>query len=80
MTLLKASKRFHFIIYADDTTLSTSIKIVIKNAKDVNVVSKLNAELAYVSDWLKTNKLSLSVQKCKYMIFHTNRKKINPYN
>ncbi len=61
--IAQASKHFDFIIYADDTTLSTTIEIVFNNAKDVNVVSKLNAELANVSDWLKTNKLSLSVQK-----------------
>ncbi len=34
-------------------------------------------ELAGINDWLKTNKLSINVNKCKYMIFHTFRKKVN---
>ncbi len=38
----------------------------------------LNTELANVSKWLKVNKLSLNVNKSKYMIFHTNRKQVNP--
>ncbi len=33
-------------------------------------------ELACISDWLKTNKLSLSIEKSKYMIFHTTQKKV----
>ncbi len=31
-----------------------------------------------VNDWLKLNKLSLNLKKCKYMIFHTHRKKVKP--
>ncbi len=34
-------------------------------------------ELAGIKDWLKTNKLSININKCKYMIFHTFRKKVN---
>ncbi len=51
--IAQANKLFDFIINVDDTTLSTTIEIVFNNAKDVNVVSKLNAELANVTDWLK---------------------------
>ncbi len=43
----------------------------------MNTVSKINAELVDVSSWLKTNKLSLSVRKCIYIIFHTIRTKVN---
>ncbi len=39
----QASQIFDFIIYADNTTLSTTIEIIFNNAKYVNVVSKLNA-------------------------------------
>ncbi len=34
-------------------------------------------ELAGITDWLKTNKLSLSINKCKYIIFHTPQKNVN---
>ncbi len=33
-------------------------------------------ELASISDWLKANKLSLSIEKSKYMIFHTLQKNV----
>ncbi len=31
-----------------------------------------------MNDWLKLNKLSLNLKKCKYMIFHTHRKIVKP--
>ncbi len=37
----------------------------------------LDSELANVSNWLKLNKLSLNVQKCKYIIFHMPKKYVN---
>ncbi len=33
-------------------------------------------ELAGISDWLKTNKLSFTIAKSKYMIFHTPQTKV----
>ncbi len=41
----------------------------------IDLESYINIELASISDWLKTNKLSLSIEKSKYMIFHTPQKK-----
>jgi hypothetical protein len=76
--IAQASKLFDFIIYEDDTTLSTTLEIVIKNTQPHTAEGILNTELANVSEWLKVNMLSLNVNKSKYMIFHTNRKQINP--
>ncbi len=76
--IAQASELLDFIICANDTTLSTTIEIIFHSIKYLNVVSRLNAELANISDRLKANKLSLSVQKCKYMIFHTIRKQVHP--
>ena len=59
------SKYFKFIIYADDTTLMGNL-----NEFDIN------KELSKLSIWLKLNKLSFSVSKSKFMIFHHPRKKI----
>ncbi len=53
------------IIYADDTTLSTTLEIVLRNAQTLDTESTLNNELANVSNCLTLNKLSLNVQKCK---------------
>ncbi len=73
-----ASKLFKFIIYADDTTLNTSIELVARNSPGTDISTALNVELAKISDWLCSNKLSLNVNKLKYMIFHKPQKTINP--
>ncbi len=66
-----ASKIFDFIIYADHTTLSGTLKIIFRNTynKDINKV--INEELKKINDWLKTNNLSIDITKSKYMLFHT---------
>ncbi len=71
-----ASKLFDFIIYADDTTLSTTIEIVVKSTTNLPISDILNNELSLVNNWLKINKLSLNIKKSKCMIFHTNKKKL----
>jgi len=65
------TKHFHSIVYADDTTLMTSINSSI-GYNDIQM--KLNKELKEINDWLKTNKLSLNIKKTKCMIFHTPQK------
>ena len=37
----------------------------------------LSSELNKIIEWLKINKLSLNIKKCKFMIFHTPQKKIS---
>ncbi len=69
--IVNSSNLFDFIIYADDTTLSNTLENIIRNK---NNTDNINMELASISDWLKTNKLSLSFYKTKYMIFHTPQK------
>ncbi len=63
--------------YADDTTLSTTIEVIINNINNAVVESKINLELACINDLLKCNKLSLNITKCKYMIFHTPQKMVS---
>ncbi len=67
-----ASKMFDFIIYADDTTLSTTIEICIRTTTDLTTSDILNNELSMVNNWLKEN----FIKKSKYMIFHTGKKKV----
>ncbi len=63
------SKMFDFIIYADDTTLSTIIEIVVRSTTDLTINEILNNELSMVNNWLKVNQLSLNIKKkSKYMI------------
>ncbi len=74
--IARASKPFYFIIYADDTTFSNAIEIVVKTTTNLPISDILNKELSMVNNWLKVNKLSLYIKKNKYMIFHTNKKKV----
>ncbi len=39
------SKLFNFIIYTDDTTLSTTLEIVLKNKPNLNIDTTLTSEL-----------------------------------
>lgn len=62
-----ASDRFKVILYADDSTLSTSINLL--NADE----NSINIELDKISVWLKLNKLSLNVAKTKAIIFSSKK-------
>ena len=67
--IAQSSKHFNFIIYADDTTLCSTLKV---NTD----ATQLNMELNNVSRWLNLNKLSLNVKKTKAMALHMPQKKI----
>ena len=55
-------------MYADNTTLTTTLNSNISNEATINVA------LDDINTWLKLNKLSLNVKKSKYMIFHMKMK------
>ena len=63
---------FHFIKYADDTTL-LSPNVSYNN----HISTVINDEINKVYKWLCANKLSLNIQKTKYIIFHNQGKNIN---
>ena len=69
--LSNVSDKFKLINYADDSTLSSTLKVFLKN-QDENI----NKELSKVSEWLKVNKLSLNIGKTKFMIFSIRNKKV----
>ena len=56
-----------FVHYADDTTIFSSDN----NIERLSI--EINQSLSSVSEWLRTNRLSLNIKKTSYMIF-TNRK------
>ena len=60
-----SSNFFNFLMYADDITLFCCLE-------DIDSVNKelvLNSELKSVHLWLSANKLTLNVNKSKYMLF-----------
>ena len=75
----QASTRFNFIMYADDTTLSSTIDSLCHNGNINDVSEIINNELCKINEWLKINKLSLNVNKSKYIIFKKpNKRTVNP--
>ena len=65
--LPSASDMFGILMYADDTTLFCNFD----NNCNGDVI---NAELNSVYSWLCSNRLSLNVEKTKYVSFHTAQK------
>ena len=63
--IAKSSDSFDFICYADDTTLSSIMNDF--NSTDNSIENNINNELAKVNDWLKINKLSLNIDKTKFI-------------
>ena len=63
-----ASNFFKAILYADDSTLITSL-----DTSEVNI----NYELSKISNWLKLNMLSINVSKSKFIVFHMPQKGFN---
>ena len=57
------------ILYADDTC------VLLNGKRYTDLIALLNSELEKLSLRLRSNKLSLNVQKTYYMIFHRARKK-----
>ena len=70
--LCNASELFKMIIYADDTTLYSTLDVF-----GNYIFKKLNFELKKVADWLKLNKLSINIKKTKFMVFHMPQKQVN---
>ena len=65
------SEAFNFILYADDTSLFAALDI-----SEDNFSQFLNIELDRVYEWLCCNKLSLNLDKTKFMFFHHHKKNI----
>ena len=59
----KSSPRLSFLHFADDSSIFFS------HRNPNYLVDTLNNELRCASDWIKSNKLSLNLQKTNYMLF-----------
>ncbi len=52
--IANASNLFNFIIYADDTILSTTLDMIVtKDTTNGNIERKINRELVSINNWLK---------------------------
>ena len=74
--LISISNNLKFIMYADDTTIYFNLE----DFDPYHLKRDINNELEKITLWLKMNKLSLNVQKTKFMIFHRKQKQISELN
>ena len=68
--LVTVSKKFKFIVYADDMTIYFNLEYL----SGINVEENVSNELNNVSSWRSLNRLSLNTDKTKCMTFHTRQK------
>ena len=71
-----SSEKFKCVMYADDTTLTSTLETFSTNELNGNPASSINIELNKISEWLKLNRLTLNVKKTKDMLFKTSKKKV----
>ena len=77
-----ASDKFNAIIYADGTSLLSSlcsfnVRVQRNTTNIAELSAHINLELGNIQEWLNINKLSLNVQKTKFMIFHNYQRDIS---
>ena len=66
--LPNVSPLFKYILFADDTSLLSSIEYSIP-INDTNTNELMNIELCNICNWLAVNKLSVNVSKTKFWYF-----------
>ncbi len=71
-------------MFADDTSLLATLRafytFLPKSKGDIDILSRrITYELSLVNDWLQINKLSLNIDKTKYMLFHNTQRKMTVY-
>ena len=72
--IVSTSNMLQFILFADDTT-------IIFSDKDISSkVDLINTELKEVTNWLKTNKLSVNASKTNFTITGTTHQTSKPEN
>ena len=78
--LKSATSKFDLVMYADDTTLVSTLENFgdRNNAKEIQ--QNINKEIYKITTWLHSNKLRLNVSKSKFMIFFKHPKVIPKLN
>ena len=72
--IIKSSDKFSFILYADDTTLNSTLDNFGTNPVDIE--KSIIIELQNILKWLDVNKSCLNVSKSKFMLFYMTQKVI----
>ena len=70
--IIKSSRKFNFILYADDTTLNSTVDNFGNTTDEIQ--SSIISELQTICKWLDLNKFCLNVNKSKCMLFHMSQR------
>ena len=64
-------------MYADDTTVVSTLEAFGDRRDPENIQRNINSELAKIYEWLSLNCLNQNVNKSKFMVFHKHSKVIH---
>ena len=64
-------------MYADDTTLLSTLQNFTSKNSNNSLSYNVNAELTKITQWLAVNRLSLNAKKTNMMIFHSKQNKLS---
>ena len=73
--IIKACSKFAFILYADDTTLNSTLDSFGNDTEEIQ--NSIISELKKVFKWLDFNKLCLNFSKSKFMFFQMPQKRVS---
>ena len=70
--IVKCTNKFNCILYADDTTLNSTID---NFGQEIDTTQRnISKELQNLGKWLDSNRLRLNIAKSKFMLFHMPQK------
>ena len=75
-----ATKKFDLIMYADDTTLISTLETFGNTNRPTEIEINISNEISKITTWLHSNKLKLNASKSKFMIFFKHPKTIPKLN
>ena len=74
--ITKATSKFNVIMYADDTTLVSTLDNFGALNNIAVIEDEVNSEITKICHWLHSNKLLLNTAKSKFMVFFKHPKAI----
>ena len=75
-----ATKKIDLIMYADDTTLISTLETFGNSNRPTEIENNISNEISKITTWLHSNKLKLKASKSKFMIFFKHPKIIPKLN
>ena len=78
--LMLLQKNFDLIMYADDTTLISTLETFGNTNRPTEIENNISNEISKITTWLHSNKLKVNASKSKFMIFFKHPKIIPKLN